>query len=751
MKKILLIVQLLVIVFFVNAQNVGIGITTPTARLHVKDSAVLFSAAGDLPATPGLPPVQGPGRRMMWYPNKAAFRVGYVNGTQWDQNNIGNYSFAAGRITTASGNAATAFGYGANATGIAATAFGRETLATGDYSTATGFGSEANGFLSNATGAYSFATGDYSMALGNSATASGNYAVAIGENINAKATYETVLGRWNTDYIPAATTTDRLFSIGNGTAALARSDALTILKNGKVGIGISIPGFPLTFTGTLGDKISLWTDGTATHYGFGIQSSLLQMFAKTSLDDIGFGYGSSSSFNEAMRIKGNGNVGIGVNPLARLSVSANGIQLTGSAASNTFRTLAGTLGSTAGDELSLANIGFASTNNSSLGIRAYRTSTGSDWTTTALLLEHDVDNTTRVNSTYLALGANGNIGIGTVTPNAPLGFAASLGKKITLYPGATGDVGMAVQGNLFQIYADNPSADIAMGYDQAGTMTERFRVKGNGNIGVGTNNPLTKLHVFNGSSGNGSPFSPLVVESNSNTYINLLSPNANETSILFGKADNAASGGIIYNNSSNPNGFDFRVNGNQTVASLKNNGNLGLGAGVFGSRLTLAQSVSNNYAIWLYLLNSFGNGEYHWKMRIGPNPDYRLYFTSITADVSYIDANTGFYTNISDRKFKKDIESLPSVLPKMMQLNPVSYRMKNQLTNDMTFGFIAQELQKVFPDAVKTFDNKGTLGISYTHLIPLTVAAIQEQQKTIEKQQQQIDELKKLVDKLIKQ
>ena len=92
----------------------------------------------------------------------------------------------------------------------------------------------------------------------------------------------------------------------------------------NVGIGNTTPGFPLNFAYSFGDKISLWTDGTPTHYGFGIQSSLLQMFAKTSLDDIGFGYGSSSSFNEAMRIKGNGNVGIGVNPLARLSVSALG-------------------------------------------------------------------------------------------------------------------------------------------------------------------------------------------------------------------------------------------------------------------------------------------------------------------------------------------------------------------------------------------------------------------------------------------
>ena len=44
--------------------------------------------------------------------------------------------------------------------------------------------------------------------------------------------------------------------------------------------------------------------------------------------------------------------------------------------------------------------------------------------------------------------------IGNNNANAPLAFAAALGKKITLYPGVSGDVGFGVQGNLFQIYSD---------------------------------------------------------------------------------------------------------------------------------------------------------------------------------------------------------------------------------------------------------------------------------------------------------
>ena len=184
------------------------------------------------------------------------------------------------------------------------------------------------------------------------------------------------------------------------------------------------------------------------------------------------------------------NVGIGLStPTAKLSISANGTELTGTAASNTFKTLAGILGSTAGSELSLANFGFSSTNNSSLGIRAYRSSAGTDWTSTSLLIEHDVDNTARVNGTFLALGAFGNVGIGTTTPGFPLSFAPTLGDKISLWSNSTNSYGFGIQSSLLQIHTDISAADIAFGYGSSAAFTEVMRIKGNGNVGIGTSIP----------------------------------------------------------------------------------------------------------------------------------------------------------------------------------------------------------------------------------------------------------------------
>lgn len=98
-----------------------------------------------------------------------------------------------------------------------------------------------------------------------------------------------------------------------------------------------------------------------------------------------------------------------------------------------------------------------------------------------------------MNTTTGDIRVAGRLGLGVSAPNAPLTFAPSLGKKITLYPGVTGDVGFAVQGNLLQMYSDNPSADIAFGFDQAGTMTELMRIKANGNVGIGTATPNAPL------------------------------------------------------------------------------------------------------------------------------------------------------------------------------------------------------------------------------------------------------------------
>ncbi len=83
-----------------------------------------------------------------------------------------------------------------------------------------------------------------------------------------------------------------------------------------------------------------------------------------------------------------------------------------------------------------------------------------------------------------------NLGIDNSNPKVGISFPASFGKKISLYPGGSGDVGMGVYGNEFRLHSDYSGADITFGYDQYATgFVERMRVKGNGSVCIGTTSP----------------------------------------------------------------------------------------------------------------------------------------------------------------------------------------------------------------------------------------------------------------------
>lgn len=201
---------LLVLGSFAATAQVGIGTTTPLAGLHVADSSVLFTAEGDIPASGSNVPITGEGRRMMWHPGKAAFRVGYVGSsgsTYWNDANIGPYSFAAGQntrasgdhafavgsATTAAGNASVALGnngaaianrafaFNGTASGIGAIALGSAAQSTGDDAVAIGPSSIAGG-ISSVTIGPSISNGSFSIAIGLQNRAGGNFSMALGKN-----------------------------------------------------------------------------------------------------------------------------------------------------------------------------------------------------------------------------------------------------------------------------------------------------------------------------------------------------------------------------------------------------------------------------------------------------------------------------------------------------------------------------------------------------------------------------------------
>lgn len=104
----------------------------------------------------GSLPVSGTGTRLMWVPRSAAFRAGHVEGTRWDDHELGWYSAAFGYNSRASGDHSFAAGYNTWARDNAL-AMGRWATASGENSVALGHGAHAN----SRKGAFIFADSFY--------------------------------------------------------------------------------------------------------------------------------------------------------------------------------------------------------------------------------------------------------------------------------------------------------------------------------------------------------------------------------------------------------------------------------------------------------------------------------------------------------------------------------------------------------------------------------------------------------------
>jgi len=260
-------------------------------NLLAKNPTTVETDPGVLPA-----PVSEPGTRMMWLPEKSAFRVGTVTNAVWNSVLIGTWSFASGFNSRADGIASTAMGAGCIAQGNTSTAMGLFSNALADYSTAIGYQAQASGDKSialgnstNASGNYATsmgsvsiasgavatamgynneASGDHATAMGHSTNASGNISLSMGFNTNAsgdgsmamgwssqaegwmtaalgrgthaKAFTSTAIGSYNDEIAGSSKTlwveTDPIFYIGNGEMDSSPSNAMVVYKNGNTDI-----------------------------------------------------------------------------------------------------------------------------------------------------------------------------------------------------------------------------------------------------------------------------------------------------------------------------------------------------------------------------------------------------------------------------------------------------------------------------------------------------------------------------------
>lgn len=135
-----------------------------------------------------------------------------------------------------------------------------------------------------------------------------------------------------------------------------------------------------------------------------------------------------------------------------------------------------------------------------------------------------------------------------------------------------------------------------------------------------------------------------------------------------------------------------------------------------------------------------------------------VFYNSATSTFNSIQVANVY--NYSDARAKDNIKTLTTGLDAILQLRPVSYTWKPETSvalvsstesgssvangpveeGQTQYGFLAQEVESVLPDAVKT-DEEGHKLINYTAIIPVLVQAVQQLQATVAEQSVKIAEL----------
>ncbi|MFN4233309.1 MAG: tail fiber domain-containing protein [Bacteroidia bacterium] len=314
----------------------------------------------------------------------------------------------------------------------------------------------------------------------------------------------------------------------------------------------------------------------------------------------------------------------------------------------------------------------------------------------------------------------------------------------------------------------NVSGDLRFFTNNSGSYSEKVRIQSNGRVGIGTTTPAGQLDV---------------VQVTPNPTA-LFSNYGNVNDIYFQRAQGTlasptiiGSGGIL--GRLRANGYDgsnfqsaaeikFEVDATSSVGDMP--GRIVFSTTPDGST-TLSERMrinnagfvgigTNNPLVPLHVIKSSNYSAGNGSNNDGPTTaiitassasrqnDWPNAWGGGLSTWDIVGASTFMtgYVTRSDERFKKDIMNINSGLKSVMDLRPVSYILDSSLESDqqehLHFGFIAQEVEKLFPNLVVTTIN-GYKGMNYQELIPILTKAVQEQQAIIESQKNEIDLLKK--------
>jgi hypothetical protein len=339
---------------------------------------------------------------------------------------------------------------------------------------------------------------------------------------------------------------------------------------------------------------------------------------------------------------------------------------------------------------------------------------------------------------------------GNITVYTTNGYGINIGASIGIggyYNATTGKIAFAsIHGKK-----ENATANNAQGYmafvvrNNSTGATERMRITGDGNVGIGTSSPISSLMVSKTLASNQTY---LTLDNKTNTKYNwgidwavLDSTNIPVAAIrAIYPADNDISLAFFtYNGSGNVTERMRITSGGVLYVGASSITNSGSTMNVIGTSTSLPLSrffvnVASSLSVPAARFDKYDNNTTTSQVYIDFTVNNQASGNgSITAN----GASQATFTTWSDVRLKENITNLPSQLSNIMALRPVEFDYKNGSGHQI--GFIAQEVQEIYPDIVGE-NAEGYLTISgLSKMESRLIKAIQEQQAQINELKAQIN------------
>ena len=487
----------------------------------------------------------------------------------------------------------------------------------------------------------------------------------------------------------------------------ATSTAITINSSGNVGIGESNPGNNLVVDGGANTTIRVQND--TPYYGdFQATTTGIQIRTVGSYPLI-----LNTNQTERMRILHTGNVGIGTSSPGRTLHVKSG-------ASTTIRVDGGTDGSHA----AFFESAIGGTVHYQFGV----TDNSNNFSI------YDSQNA----ATRFLIDSSGRVGIGTSSPSLASGngIVISGGSSVARLELRNTTSGTTSSDGGFLTYFAN---DLFLGNRESGNSifytnnTERMRIDSSGNVGIGTSSPSSLLHIYSSS--------PQMIIQDGGTHGTNSSP------------------GLVFKDSSSSQGeIGFENSGEMFIRQLKNSDmtfrtNNTERMRIYSSGLVAINTTSPD-AGSIVSVNHEGSSFYGLSLNstTTSGTQYHLRFARGGAGAGYIASNsatTVTLNNTSDERLKENVQNSNSAIQDLKDIQVRQFDWKDNIDTHRDFGFVAQELVNVVPEAVTQgtdeLDDNGkpvrSWGVDYSHIVPRLVKVCQEQQTKIEELEARITAL----------